>query len=252
MKKLPELKTRKVPKAQRQRLARWLREWELDRALRETPDVRQPVRPGDAALRPGGFAQNVTPLSKEPPVAAGQVRLVSPGLRAGWRRPLYVAILEGNQKRGFLTAPYGRFSEPALPGELRTRRRAPCLRVLCLWNAVTVPERIIRQSWVVDRLAVREGDEALSLYRSIAAGGPAPPGLERRVGPMLIHPDDSRRDYLREEQGVMSELAAGHAASDGGAAGLTWRGMQDEPHELPMAAEPHEPYGGSRGDKKTP
>lgn len=239
------MKTREIPTSQRERLSRWLREWDIDRVLPGSEEDNAAVHIAFTAL-PGELQKHVAPSSGERPIEPGQVRLISPALKAGHRLPLYVAILSGGKGKMYLVAPYSRFSEPALPGELLTHRSSACLRVLCLWNAVGVGVDIVGESWFVDKLSQRERKEALAVHRFVTGDGSLPPGLRRRTGPELVHPADPRHEYRREAKRTISDLAAGIHFSEAQQDNcLVWPDMQDGNRELPKVAEPRDDYDAS-------
>lgn len=209
MSKLPKVQVARFPESSRRSLAAWLAEWQVDEALRAEADER--VKGGGIYPVKDATAARAAPAA----VTAGQILLLRPFSAALAERPRYLAAL-ARQPAGWLVAPFGRFSTPAVPGELATGRDAPPLRILCLWNAALVPQHLLERSWVTDRLTKPELSAALSLYRSIRDGEPPPRQLADRMGPPLQHPLDPRRDYLEEESGWMSPLrsAAGQASED--------------------------------------
>lgn len=245
--KLPEIKRIQPPQWQKDRLARWLAEWEIDNALRSpktdehpTPAPEQSTVRGAASndaqtgLLPR-MAELVQNVSQEPQVQAGQIRLLSPVNPGARNRPMHVAILREQSRESFLVAPFGRFFEPATPGELLTGRKVPCLRILCIWNACDLHVKILGKSWVVDEMSKKELDEALAVHRNINVGDKLPDELEKRVGPPISHWADPRREYLDEESATMSAVRESGVVS--------WPYELEERRELPKAAEPHAPYG---------
>jgi hypothetical protein len=182
-----------IPAAQRDFLARWRRQWEVQEALdREPPAVAE-----------GGnryaVAAPVAVLPVQPEPAPGQVRLLAPALTPAASRPVYVAVLREWETGDLLVAPFGPFSVPATTTELLTRRLDLALRVLCLWNARTVPLTVLRQSWLVEPLTVREAADAWAVFRCAATGRPIPATLARRVGPPIFVPTDPRLIYQTRE-----------------------------------------------------
>ena len=228
-------------RAQSERLARWLHEWQVEDALREPSETAGPPAPVEAGNRCridlGGLAADP---ARDPAPAAGQVRLLSPLLTDTIEWPLYVALL-CRESYGFVLAPFGRFSEPAVPGELLSGRDTPALRVLCLWNARVPPARALRLSWVVDRLSGEESALFVAAWRHVRAHARPPPGLEDRTGPPLRHPDDPRHDYLAVEQGVMDRVMSAMAQVER-AARVDLYPERDDSVELPRAADPGEDY----------
>jgi hypothetical protein len=241
---LPRLRRREAPQWQRRRLAAWLHEWELDRALRRAGEDADATGDGGAAHGALAADQWDDPAvsADEPAPATGQVRLLTPRA-AGRERLLYVAIIDARRPDAVLIAPYGRFAEPALPGELLTRRREHALRVLCMWNTRRVTTALLRDSWWIDDLDAQEQRDASAVYRATQAGTDLPPELAQRVGPPLAdHPSDPRRVYRRGEEAFMNRVVREAAGGDAGAAGsIRYPAGSERP--LRRAAEPRAPYG---------
>lgn len=230
MKRLPKVHAAAVSDAERLGLAAWLAEWRLDLALRgeaESSPQERSTYPQREDRMPRVVPTNVT---------IGQILLMHPFSSLPAERPRYVAVL-AEQSGGCLIAPFGRFARPALPGELATGRAAPALRVLCLWNAASIPERLLDRSWAVDRLTKPERSAALSLHRSIRDGQPPTTSLASKVGPALQHPLDPRWDYMEEERDWLSHLRLRAVPSS-------------EERPLRLAAERRAKYGSRKPRQK--
>jgi hypothetical protein len=183
----------------RRRLAAWLAEWEVDRALG-----------GGVPEPPGGASPEAVPWGSggSEPVRPGQIRLFPPALDGARSRPVYAAVLREEPDGKFAVAPYGRFSVPAFPGELLTGRQEPCLRVLCLWNERVLPAEAAAATWVTGAMTRAELRDALGLLDWVRRDAGLPPRLARRTGPELRHPFDPRVAYRREETARMNAVAA--------------------------------------------
>jgi hypothetical protein len=237
--KLPQLQMSSAPEWQRLRFRRWLAEWEIEQELRLCDRDEASQEQQQAAVEP----IPVMPLSEEPEIRMGQIRLLSPEGRPTHMPPFFVAVLDDSGPSACMAAPYSRFAEPCTPGEFLTGRQTPCLRVLCLWNTQNVARNILAQSWVVDRLSAREMSDTLDVLKSLDADSKAPRRLRRRIGPPLWHPHDPRAQYLTEETDRMKtmcrlEAGKGVAPESEGAALL----YSQQPGQLPLAAEPRSPY----------
>ncbi len=222
---------------QRRRLAEWLREWQLAQRLDAAPEPSDGA-PGAAAdlSYPAGPARRCagSPLSIGDPsrLQDGEVVLLAPESETTRRRPVYVALIELTRGGDWLTVPFGRFALPAVPGELATRRAAPSLRVLCVWNAGPIDGARLARGWSVGHLTPRElGWVRLLLEKP--AGAPPPRALAGRLGPPLVHPLDPRHDYLEEERLLWIDDAVPGTCGDA-----------QEPYEaeLPLAAEHRTDY----------
>jgi hypothetical protein len=197
------------------RLARWLAEWELLKAL--TPENAGGTGPPDRPLpdTPAG--------STSSPVRSGDIRLLHPLIEPGAVR--YVAVTTDDGEDAWFVVPFGLLAEPATPDEVLTRRGTPPLRVLCPWNRFHMSTSMLQRCWLVDRLT----DEEATWCRS-----GLPPD---RTGAPLRHPLDPRWDYLEMESAFRQRVC--HAAP----AGMTYE--IPYPSALRKAAEDSTPYGHS-------
>jgi hypothetical protein len=220
-----------------QRLAQWLREWDVDRRLADEGDRQIEAAP---VSRSGAGATELADPGGEP-LAEGQIRLLFPDTPETRDRPVFLAVLQA-QRGEFLVAPFGRFGAPALEGEWLTGRDTPGLRVLCLWNCFALPPERLLRSWLVDELSPNERAESAAVLESVRSGIGLPPAVRRQCGPPLRHPADPRQEYRSEERFFANELrrAAG-AASSAGAETRLW--PEPETPALKKAAETKTPYG---------
>ncbi|MBU4460349.1 MAG: hypothetical protein KJ579_07270 [Verrucomicrobia bacterium] len=188
------------PDARLRILAGWLREWTLDRALRDAVCAAGAAGPAPAA--------RVASISYTDVPAVADIRLLHPDASPSADRPVHVALL-GRAASGFwLAAPFSRFAHPASPGEWKTGRRAAALRVLCLWNVRWMPPGAVVRSWRAGRLTARERGSALRVLESWREGTPPDAHLRARTGLPVVHPGDPRRVYEDEETRMMDEAAA--------------------------------------------
>ena len=171
------------------------------------------------------------------PVAVGQVRLLSPELTSDTDRPVFVAVFGDWDEGEVLMAPFGPFSVPATTGEWLTGRTTPVLRVLEVWNARSVPNTALDESWLVDDFAPAECKAAWHVFEHEAFRKPLAPEFEQQVGPPLVHPEDPRRRYQDEEVAL---LATFHAVV---------QGLQETPDVESESDAP--PEGGRFGEAST-
>ena len=255
MSKLPAVRVLPPNARDRERLRLWLHEWEIDQVLRTTPPDGADESSGQPALKTAnGSGAPVAAPADAASLRVGQIRLLHPGSeRHEAERTLYVALLEETAEQGFLVAPFGRFSQPALPGEWLTGFRALALRVLCLWSARTVERRALARSWHAGTMKPGQVAAAMEVYRLIHAGGPFPPNRSRRTGPPLVHPLDPRLTYQAEEADAFecALRATEEPLRTATAAGPT------NIYELPLteqrlAAETRATYGASGKGRKKP
>jgi hypothetical protein len=166
MKKLP--KTRIIPAsmAQKRALARWLNEWRIDQAL-QNEDV---LRAADDQRRVATEHKRIALRYDSEPARAGQIRLFHPFSEETHARARHIVVLKGCDDGSWLVTPFGRFSEPAVPGEWRTSLRVPVLRILCLWNARLISEPVLGRSWVVGCVSASKVAQALAIHKRLAEG----------------------------------------------------------------------------------
>ena len=188
---------------QRARLARWLVEWQLAEALDDGDGVDTESRPDGGA----GIASLATAPDCEDSVQPGHIRLLAPEGAALSSRPLFVAVLEFDQAGLVQVAPFGRFSEPALPGEWLTGRDDLALRVLCLWNTRLMPATDAGRSWWVDSLSPPELAAARTVWSGLVQSQALAGDLARQVGPPVRHPDDPRWVYQCRERVYLDQVA---------------------------------------------
>ena len=245
MKQLSKLRLKPAPEWQKTRLARWLSEWEIELALQADPPPHSPEdersageEGADKEGEPLVETAEVAPFDSD--VSAGQIRLLPPVLGTAGDRPLYTAVLCEASEHHFVAVPYGFLAEPAMPGEMLTRRAAACLRVLCLWNARCLLRDSLGKSWFVDALASDEIDEFRAAYESVRATGRLPVALEQRGGVPLTHGGDPRHEYLHRETALMDRVAGDSQVKLGGPG--TLRYPEASRDDLPMAAESPDEY----------
>ncbi|MCX8511700.1 MAG: hypothetical protein ORN83_08070, partial [Chthoniobacteraceae bacterium] len=94
------------------------------------------------------------------------------------------------------------------------------MSTLCLWNAVSVPDGVLQNSWLVETWETAICDGALSVFESLQTGHPLPAELEFRTGvPHSRQRSDPRNQYLREEAPLLSVLIR-HAFAEAPKAGV--------------------------------
>lgn len=215
----------------RERLALWLAEWEADRILQKesVPETAESTNP------------DPTPeMTETAELKAGQVRLLFPDHASTRARLRYVAILEISPDGPCLMAPFSRFSEPALPGEMQTQLDDFLLRVLCPWNAHPLPADRARRSWLVDHLSEEDVCAGRELHAAIEAGDSTPAGIADRTGPPVHHPLDPRKEYMIGERQWISALAGPGRERD--TIRFPDAFARQDPDRLRKAAEDRDPY----------
>ncbi len=237
-----------VPEEKKERLARWLAEWQIEQSLTagDGDEETEPSRDGEERS-PSDREGLVAPTADEPGPDAGQVRLLSPQIPAAGDMPLHVALLDRVAPGVFLAAPFSRFAEPATPGELQTGRTERALRVLCPWNARSIPLRTLQKGWIVSDLTEQQRQDALCVYRHVHKGDPLREDLVHRIGPPLVHPDDPRLVYEAREDLRMDRIVReGAELEESPLHDLYAARKQDD--DLRLAAESPGEYGDEPAD----
>lgn len=223
-----------------ERLLAWLREWEIEQVLRDAPDTPLP--------EPRHAAQPARAVPEDRPPEPGQVRLLAPVFPETSVAPIFLMILRDEDNGLFLAAPYSPFATPAIPGELAFAEQAPALTVLCLWNAALLPVALLDDaSWFVETVSAAIRDAGLRVWQALMDGNPPPDGLRSAIGPRLVHPEDPRHTYLREQRLRMDAIRglSGATASRAVLQFVPWQ-QSDFGSGLPMAAEDEALYGARR------
>lgn len=181
-----------------QRLAEWLRCWQLHLALGEGEPLPLVARTAPPAGPEGT------------PVEIGQVRLLKPAGVMTARRPWFVAVLDRAAPKRCWIVPFSALPLPAFETELQLSSRRPSyVRTLCLWNARQVHDHTLaRASWICGQLSAAELRAARAVWRTWRGIAPLPRTLRDRVGPPLVHPRDPRRDYEAAEASAWDETTA--------------------------------------------
>lgn len=202
----------------RERLARWLREWDMSRRQPPAPPkTKQVSRKGpktrDTIEADRRRVRGMVSDFDRGPLETGQIRLLAARLVPDATRPVYVAVFRDWGPGWKLVAPFGGLGEPATPGELLLEREAHPLRVLCLWNTHSQPDGALEESWLIDHLTEDELRDAWAVFRHVATGAPLPETVGGRVGAPIGGPDDPRIAYQGMEMAAMRPLLERAAAA---------------------------------------
>lgn len=241
MTQLPRRRIVHATSDQKRTLIRWLHEWRIDGLLREDEEARTPQENHGSMVERG----KISLLYDSKPVRAGQIRLFQPFFKETKNRPRYIAVLKENKDGYWLVAPFSRFSHPAVPGEWKTGRKIPILRILCIWNARWLAGALLDRSWVVDRMSLSKVDKALVLYQFLVEGKDLLQVAGNQIGPPLVHPLDPRIEYLEEERRWFSILSATYLS--GAHMNRSSKTSPNEDRSLPLAAEEHGQYRLAKG-----
>jgi hypothetical protein len=237
MKRLPTRRVIESAPAQKEMLARWLHEWQIEKALSSgKSEKKPPVRDPEIAVASGSGSEDAV-------LQVGQVRLFQPFCKGAAARPRYFAVLALASEGGVLIAPFARFSTPAVPGEWGTGLSPAPLRVLCVWNARATSAQTVRRSWVVEHLSRHAQESACLLIGHVFAGAPVPATLAEQVGPPIRHPLDPRHEYVDQERAWISGMPGVAPSRD-----LSAFGFGENRQNLPLAAEHREEYRTSQDE----
>lgn len=188
--KLPLYQLKRRAAREREQLAAWLAERDLERLLGEASTPRE-------ALPMTGLRYVRTPRAADR-VREGDVVLLRPDSAGAWG-PVYAVLLDVASENHWRAIPFGRYATPAVPGEWQTPLVATPLRVLCFWNA----RGVARSQFLpgpVKRCAPKQLDQIRRIDRHVNERAPLEPREAKRLGPPLIHPADPRYAYLEEER----------------------------------------------------
>lgn len=184
---------------------RWLEQWNLRQELIRQAEEDEEQQP---ETQPGGDMRDLSHLVApyDPHPAVGDIRLLSPQWTSRLERPVYVAILK-EWDEGLVAAVFSSFLFPALSTELIFPKRAPALRVLCLWNHYVAPVSVLAQSWLVDKLTEDELRDARQVFRHAMTDEPLPAALAERVGTKISSATDPRLAYRQQELDLLAPFA---------------------------------------------
>ena len=241
MTKLPDTRIIHSSVDRKQTLARWLHEWQIDKMLREDSTAESVPQSHDSIAG----QEKTGPLYESKPVRVGQIRLFHPFSKETNERPRYVAVLKETDDGSWLVAPFSRFGEPSVPGEWITGRKAPAVRILCIWNARLLPELILERSWVVDRIPASKIDHAIAIHRFLGEDQELSRPIANQLGPPLVHPLDPRIEYLEEEREWFSTLSVSGPLNK--RIDYPYPVSEGEDRSLPLAAEGHGKYRSAKG-----
>ena len=190
MKKLTKLKFDPVAAWEKERLARWLYEWELMQASGGGDEIEGKEEPADILPE-----DTVAPMGDN--IEIGQIRLLAPVATEGMAFIVVVSIAEDGAVG---CVPFGSLAEPATPDELLSGRDKEVVRVYCLWNLREASTAIVGNSWIVDSLNELEMKRLLRAVAAIESDGCLPDDLLEYAGPPIVHPEDPRREYKNYER----------------------------------------------------
>lgn len=207
---------------QRRKLARWLAEWQLEKELPDESDSTSATC--TTATSDSAFTVEATGVT----LAPGDIVLLPPIGETTTARPVYVTLVE---KRGgqWTAVPFSRFSLPATEEELATLSDFDPVKVLCLWNAGTVPETVLAHGWPVGKLKAADLKTMLAFL-----GGKKTSLPDDRRGPPLSHPLDPRHDYIEEEKTLWFDFVSSDLAASG-PNDIFW--AKESEDDYPAAAE---------------
>ena len=262
MKKLEKLGLKPVADSQKDRLARWLFEWNLmqvssdagnDNTESSVPNelvsLDQMISGNTKAKFNPPMVQSNLGIKMTPSVMlAEQVSLMDSSIEVGQIRLMapvadedmvFVVVVFVALDGVVGCVPFSPLSEPATPDELLSGRSKEVVRVYCLWNMREVPHSVINKSWIVDRLDESEIERLLKSVHAYRCNGLLPDDLLHDAGPVLVHPEDPRREYRSwERQRIDMVLPSNCSVKESGVS----YDIESEPLEFLKAAEPGEDY----------
>lgn len=153
----------------------------------------------------GTWETTVSPTPSDPfdeELAQGQIRVLSQ-LDA----IVYVVLLRRWTASSFLIMPFSKYSFPATDEEYLTRQDGGmCLRVLQGWNARTLQDETLRQSWVAGELNQDDLTAAMALWNYVLGDAELAEDHLARTGVPIYRADDPRLSYKQETLDLFREL----------------------------------------------
>ena len=192
MKKLEKLKLDPVADWEKERLARWLYEWELMQAIGSGDEIEI-----DGKEEPPDVLPEDTVAPMDDNIEIGQIRLLPPVADEGM---VFIVVVSVAEDGAVGCVPFGSIAEPATPDELLSGLDKEVVRVYCLWNLRKISTDIIADSWIVDTLDQTERDRLLRAIDAVESDGSLSEDLLEDAGPPLLHPEDPRREYMNYER----------------------------------------------------
>jgi len=160
----------------------------------------------------------------------GQIRLLS--------QPdalVYVLLLRRWSDNSYLVIPFSAYSDPATDLEYKVGMDlGGCLEVLQVWNARTLQDATLRQSWLTGYLDAEDCLAALSLWSHMIGGELPKASVIARTGLPVSLPNDVR---LRYQEEILAEFAK-LDTEDFQAAGKTLVRRDGESRRRPVPGRP--------------
>ncbi len=230
MKKLEKLKLIPADDKQKERLVRWLYEWNLFLTSTNTDDDVSDIADTSSEYQNILSNRYITPFDEN--FESGQIRLMSPGADENM---LFIVITSVFTDGTIEFIPFSLLTEPATPDELLSGRKNAVVAVYCLWNFRKVQKDMVGNSWIVDQLTDIEIKRLLQAFNAYKQNGTPPDDLRPETGPPLIHPEDPRRKYKNYERQRVNTAISNTSNN------IFHYEMNSE-QELPKAAEESTPY----------
>lgn len=168
-------------------------------------DCRMREASADDTEEVGSWETTVSPMPSDPfdeELAQGQIRVLSQ-LDA----IVYVVLLRRWTDSSYLIMPFSKYSFPATDEEYLTRQDGGMyLRVLQGWNARTLQDETLRQSWVAGELNQEDLTAAMALWNYVLGDADLPDNQLARTGVPIYRADDPRLSYKQETMQLFQEL----------------------------------------------
>jgi hypothetical protein len=195
----------------------WFEEWNAkqwlgDLLAMEGPEDRSEIAPHAEVAEPAKqvtFKKHAFDWQLET-IMPGAVRLLGPDM-AREDEDLcslpYVVILGLWEPGWWLVAPFSRYEAPASIWEMLIEHEARPLQVIQAWNARTLPEAVLAQSWFVCKASDEVTHDALKLTRAALAGrASVVKELADKLGAGVTSVDDPRHAFFAGENARFAAL----------------------------------------------
>ena len=183
--------------ARKELTRRFMQSYLLDCRMRE-------ASADDGIEDTGTLETTVSPTPSDPfdgELAQGQIRVLSQ------LDVVYVVLLRRWTDSSFLVMPFSKYSFPATDEEYLTRQDGGMyLRVLQGWNARTLQDETLRQSWVAGELNRDDLSAAMALWNHVLGDAELAEDQLARTGVPIYRADDPRLSYKQEALDLFRKL----------------------------------------------
>ena len=168
----------------------------------EDDDIVIASTPEEDARARAECARSCRPFDKI--LATGQVRVLSQTAQL-----TYALVAQRWDARSWLVIPFSSYSSPATDREIRALEEGGVgLRVLQLWNARSLSDELLSQSWIAGSLPAAALSDAVEAWRANLGAVDFTDEQRMRTGLPIQREDDPRWTYLEDASQNFAKLDA--------------------------------------------